>query len=87
MKRPTVEIIGRKEVEASGTYVDGRAMIKCCVELRCKSMYYSGVERPGLLHDSSQMLYWCNRTQEGIGCDDGDVSPQDCQPGRRCCQM
>ena len=74
-------------IEVGGTYPDGRAIVKCCVHLRCKSLYDSGLERPGLLHLSNTMTYWCNHTQEALGCDHEAANPLTCQPGRRCCEM
>lgn len=74
-------------IEIGGTYVDGRPMVKCCQHLRCKSLYYSGVERPGLLHLSDAMTYWCNHTQIVTGCDGRDAHPEACQAGRGCCEM
>lgn len=68
------------------TYPDGRPLTECCRHLRCKSMYYSGVERPGLLHESEVMTYWCNHTQQQLGCDGGVADPRACQPGRGCCE-
>ena len=83
-----VEIIGEEnQAPVGGTYFDGRPLLKCCTHLRCKSLYYSGIERPGLLHESNVMTYWCNLTQEAIGCDDGDTTPSACQPNRECCEM
>ncbi len=73
-------------VKIGGEYPDGRPMVKCCVHLRCKSLYYSGVERPGLLHLSNVMTYWCNHTQEAFGCDKGEANPLLCQKGRSCCE-
>ncbi len=75
------------EVQVGGEYHDGRRLIKCCTHLRCKSLYYSGIERPGLLHESDAMTYWCNETQESVGCDGGDTDPFVCQSGRDCCEM
>jgi len=76
-----------KDEMIGGRYPDGRPLIKCCVHLRCKSIYYGGIERPGLLHLSGAMTYWCNHTQEVIGLDRGDAHPLTCQPGRECCEM
>ena len=73
-------------VRIAGRYPDGRPMVKCCVHVRCKSLYYSGIERPGLLHLSHVMTYWCNQTQETLGSDGREASPLKCQPGRRCCE-
>ena len=56
----------------------------CCKHLRCKSMYYRGDERPGLLHHEDAMGYWCLRTNEPTGPDDGAALHRLCQPGRTC---
>ena len=61
--------------------------VRACVHLRCKSMYYTDVERPGLLHESEVMMYWCNHSQESIGCDGGDCDPHACQGHRECAEM
>lgn len=74
-------------IEIGGFYLDGRPLVKCCTHLRCKSLGYSGVERPGLLHLSDVMTYWCNHTQTVTGCDGRDAEPEACQAGRGCCEM
>lgn len=56
----------------------------CCVELRCKSMYYRSDERPGRLHCSDTQLYWCTHTQDQLGPDGTIAAPKLCQPGRGC---
>ena len=56
----------------------------CCVELRCKSMFYRQDERPGRLHSSDTQTYWCELTQDPQGPDDADANPLRCQPGRAC---
>lgn len=87
---PVTEVDGVsvvKGVPVAALYHDGRPMVKCCVHVRCKSLYYSGIERPGLLHLSDAMNYWCNHTQEAVGCDKEDVGPLICQKGRSCCEM
>jgi hypothetical protein len=76
-----------EELEIVGTYPNGAPMVKTCVHLRCKSMYYSGLERPGVVHLSEAMTYWCNHTQEAAGCDRGDAHPLTCQKGRACCDF
>lgn len=81
MKEIKEHMIG---VEIGGYYPDGRPMLKCCGAVRCKSFYYSGVERPGLVHLSDVMTYWCKYTQEAIGADGGEVHPESCQRGRQC---
>ncbi len=60
--------------------------IKCCGLLRCKSMYYRPDERPGKLHESDQMTYWCMHTQDPQGPDQIIARPRMCQPGRACFQ-
>ncbi len=80
--------MSQPEIHPTLTYPDGRPLLKCCVHVRCKTMYYSGVERPGLVHESGVLTYWCNLTQRtGFGKDGGDVAPSICQPGRSCCEM
>lgn len=56
----------------------------CCKQLRCKSMMYRPDERPGVLHDEEQMGYWCGKTNDDLGPDDGLASHRRCQPGRGC---
>ncbi|MEQ8819558.1 MAG: hypothetical protein RLY93_04890 [Sumerlaeia bacterium] len=56
----------------------------CCVHLRCKSMYYRADERPGLLHKEEQMGYWCDKTVDDLGPDEGLATHRGCQPGRGC---
>jgi hypothetical protein len=58
--------------------------IPCCGLLRCKSMYYRNDERPGKLHESGVMDYWCLRTQDPQGPDNCDARPALCQAGRSC---
>lgn len=77
----------KKKIEVVGMYDEDRELFKCCLHLRCKSMYYSGLERPGVLHDSEVMTYWCDKTQETIGPENGDVQVRACQPDRKCCEM
>lgn len=60
--------------------------VPCCVELRCKSMYYRPDERPGRLHCSDTQLYWCTLTQDRLGPDGSTAAPKLCQPGRGCFQ-
>jgi len=56
----------------------------CCVNLRCKSMFYRADERPGLIHDEEAMGYWCSTTNTDIGPDSKAASHAGCQPGRSC---
>jgi hypothetical protein len=58
--------------------------MRCCANLRCKSMYYRPDERPGLLHDSDTMPHYCLKTQAISGPDDKAARPSLCQPGRAC---
>jgi hypothetical protein len=73
-----------REVEIAGEYEAGKPLIKCCLALRCKSRYSSGVERPGLIHESDVMTYWCEHTQQANGPDFGDTHPRACQSDRSC---
>ena len=56
----------------------------CCVHLRCKSMYYRGDERPGLLSWSNSMGHWCMKTGDAVGPDRDVALHPTCQPGRSC---
>ena len=49
--------------------------IACCPYLRCKSMYYRTDERPGKLHESDVMNYWCLKTQDPEGPDGLNCRP------------
>lgn len=81
--------MSQSEATEPKTYDDGRPMVKCCVHLRCKSLgYTSGTERPGLLHESDVMHFWCNITQEVIGCDGSLAGLKECTAhDRGCCEM
>ena len=68
----TIDTLGRTEP------------IPCCSNLRCKSMYYGSEERPGRLHESEVMTYWCIHTQSALGPDREEAFPSSCQPGRAC---
>lgn len=57
---------------------------RCCVRLRCKTMFYRPDERPGRLHCSDTQLYWCELTQDPDGPDAREATPAACQPGRGC---
>jgi hypothetical protein len=63
------------------------APIDCCVLLRAKSMYYRTDERPGRLHPSDAMHYWCLKTHTQVGPDEQATHPRVCQGGRRCFQQ
>lgn len=56
----------------------------CCVHLRCKSMFYRVDERPGLLHWSNSMGYWCAVTNDTVGPDGDGARHPVCQQGRGC---
>jgi len=56
----------------------------CCAYLKCKSMYYRPDERPGMLHYSDTHNYWCGKTLERNGPDDGAATPPLCQADRSC---
>jgi hypothetical protein len=56
----------------------------CCTDLRCKSMYYRDDERPGMLHWSNSMGYYCVKTADAVGPDGESALHPDCQPGRSC---
>lgn len=56
----------------------------CCSNLRCKSMYYDANERPGKLHESDVMTYWCIHTQSSLGVDNFEAAPSLCQKYRTC---
>lgn len=56
----------------------------CCSNLRCKSMYYDPDERPGKLHESGVMTYWCIHTQSPLGVDNLEAAPSICQKYRAC---
>jgi hypothetical protein len=58
--------------------------MECCVQLRCKSMYYRPDERPGKLHFSDTQIYWCDLTHDPQGPDRESADPTVCQPGRGC---
>lgn len=56
----------------------------CCLELRCKSLTYRADERPGMVHASETMTYWCALTSTDDGPDRELVEHGACQPGRAC---
>ena len=64
----------------------GPAPAPCCRQLRCKSLYYRADERPGLLHPSGVMDYWCGLTNVDLGPDGHAAGHSRCQPGRSCFQ-
>ena len=65
---------------------DGRLVppTPCCVRLRSKTMFCRSDERPGLLHASDSVTYWCQLTNEDTGPDAKVTSHALCQPGRTC---
>ncbi len=58
----------------------------CCLELRCKSMFYRADERPGLIHHNEANDYWCHETNKSIGPDGEPVGHTKCdgKNGRGC---
>ena len=77
--------MSERNVEKVRMYDDGvRPLVKVCSQLRCKSMFYSATERPGLVHESDVLSYWCEHTQQTTGCDGRFVGTAECQPGRSC---
>lgn len=64
--------------------IDNEAPSTCCRQLRCKSMYYSPDERPGMLRNDESMGYWCNKTHEDFGPDGRLARHCTCQAGRTC---
>ncbi len=56
----------------------------CCLELRCKSMTYRVDERPGMVHPSDLMTYWCALTGTDDGPDRELVDHRRCQSPRGC---
>jgi hypothetical protein len=51
-----------------------------CRHLRCKEMYYQGIEDD----EYSSGAYWCARTQEPLGPDNEIAGKNDCCSGRPC---
>lgn len=62
----------------------GKEPKPCCANLRCKSMYCRADERPGLLHASETMTYWCALTNDHDGPDNALAKHDRCQSGRGC---
>ena len=61
-----------------------------CEHLRHKLMFVAHEhEQIGMVDDSSDTrVFWCSKTQEGLGPDDEPVSPTECHSGRACyCQV
>lgn len=56
----------------------------CCNQLRCKSLFYRADERPGWLHASDTMTYWCARTLTNEGPDGQPVEHAPCSTSRPC---
>jgi hypothetical protein len=56
----------------------------CCSHLRCKSMYHRSDERPGMLHPSDAMDYWCHHTNAKAGPDGAAATHSACQSARAC---
>ncbi|MBI2426056.1 MAG: hypothetical protein HYV27_24745 [Candidatus Hydrogenedentes bacterium] len=60
----------------------GLSLCKC---LRSKEMYH---ERYGKAEDAcSSGVYWCNKTYDNFGPDGGEVSQEECFPGRECFKL
>jgi hypothetical protein len=57
-----------------------------CMHLRHKLMYVDDRHRQRGVVDvnSDTRVYWCAKTQEGLGPDDFAVGPGDCSNGRAC---
>ena len=62
--------------------------IKLCRFLRAKNPYGSleGGGNPWMLFDDANTICWCVKSIGGAGPDNGLVSPETCQTGRRCYQ-
>ncbi len=58
--------------------------VACCHELRCKSLFYRSDERPGWLHASDTMTYWCAVTLTDEGPDGEPVEHARCSGDRPC---
>ena len=72
---------------SGGEMIEGFEQPKpCCVELRCKTLTYRADERPGLIHHSDAMTYWCAQTGTDDGPDDAVVDHASCQAPRTCFQ-
>jgi hypothetical protein len=71
--------------ELDSTSVESEALQVCCL-LRTKTAFGNFV---GNLHswrsgNSTTAVYWCLRTMETAGPDDGYVHPHNCREGRVC---
>lgn len=56
----------------------------CCRNLCAKSLYYRADERPGMIHPSDTMDYWCGVSGSDLGPDGGVAAHGSCQSGRPC---
>lgn len=65
-------------------FLDSKRPRPCCLFLRAKSMYYRCDERPGMIHASTTMTYWCAQSGEDVGPDDAVANHARCQEGRGC---
>ena len=56
-----------------------------CRYLRSKAMYVTGDVDPTNPDEvDSHSYFWCNRTQNVVGPDEGDVDRVECAAGRKC---
>ncbi len=58
---------------------------RLCRSLRTKTMFYQTAETEALTPDKAGPC-WCARTQTIHGPDDKLVGPEECRPGRSCCE-
>lgn len=53
-----------------------------CKNVRCKESFYSNEPfKEDMFHSG---VYWCHRTQSGIGPDGRAVDAEECSPTREC---
>jgi hypothetical protein len=58
---------------------------RLCRLLRTKTMFYQ-TDDAGAAAPELRGPYWCSRTQGIYGPDDKLVEPEECKPGRGCCE-
>lgn len=60
-----------------------------CRFLRTKAAFgrFSGPLAPWRAGRSSTAVYWCLKTMESFGEDQGIAHPDACRAGRRCCEL
>jgi hypothetical protein len=58
---------------------------RLCRSLRTKTMFYQ-VEEPESKIPELHGPFWCARTQGLYGPDGKITEPEDCRPGRSCCE-